>query len=89
MSPSASSSTCAPQVPEDARVAEFYAGVGAIGLSLLSRVREIRMNEVGPHSLHGMALGIAALDAADRARVEVVPGPGGRGHSPPRRVRTS
>jgi tRNA/tmRNA/rRNA uracil-C5-methylase (TrmA/RlmC/RlmD family) len=62
------------QVPENARVAEFYAGVGAIGLSLLPLVREIRMNEVSPHSLHGMALGIAALDAADRARVEVVPG---------------
>jgi 23S rRNA (uracil1939-C5)-methyltransferase len=63
------------QLPEDACVAEFYAGVGAIGLSLLPSVREIRMNEVGPHSLHGMALGIAALDAADRARVAVVPGP--------------
>ena len=62
------------QVPEDACVAEFYAGVGAIGLSLLPRAREIRMNEVSPHSLQGMALGIAALDAADRARVEVVPG---------------
>ena len=62
------------QVPDGARVAEFYAGVGAIGLSLLPRVREIRMNELNPHSLHGMALGIAALDAADRARVEVVPG---------------
>ena len=32
------------------------------------------MNELSPHSLQGMALGIAALDAADRARVEVVPG---------------
>ena len=63
------------QVPENARVAEFYAGVGAIGLSLLPRVREVRMNEVSPHSLQGMAFGIAALDAADRARVEVVPGP--------------
>jgi 23S rRNA (uracil1939-C5)-methyltransferase len=62
------------EVPEVACVAEFYAGVGAIGLSLLSRVREIRMNEANSHSLHGMALGIAALDAADRARVEVVPG---------------
>jgi 23S rRNA (uracil1939-C5)-methyltransferase len=62
------------QVPENALVAEFYAGVGAIGLSLLPRVREVRMNEVGPHSLHGMALGIAALDAADRARVRVVQG---------------
>ena len=28
------------QVPEDACVAEFYAGVGAIGLSLLPRVRQ-------------------------------------------------
>jgi len=65
------------QVPENARVAEFYAGVGAIGLSLLPRVREIRMNEVNPHSLHGMALGIETLDAADRARVEVVPGMAG------------
>jgi tRNA/tmRNA/rRNA uracil-C5-methylase (TrmA/RlmC/RlmD family) len=62
------------QLPEDVCVAEFYAGVGAIGLSLLPRVREIRMNEVSPHSLQGMALGIAALDAADRAKVEVVPG---------------
>jgi tRNA/tmRNA/rRNA uracil-C5-methylase (TrmA/RlmC/RlmD family) len=65
------------EVPEGACVAEFYAGVGAIGLSLLPRVREIRMNEVGPHSLHGMALGIAALDVADRAKVEVVPGAAG------------
>ena len=65
------------QVPENARVAEFYAGVGAIGLSLLPRARDVRMNEVSPHSLQGMALGIAALDAADRARVEVVPGPAG------------
>jgi 23S rRNA (uracil1939-C5)-methyltransferase len=62
------------QVPEGASVAEFYAGVGAIGLSLLQRVREIRMNEVSPQSLQGMALGIAALDAADRAKVEVVQG---------------
>ncbi len=65
------------QVPENARVAEFYAGVGAIGLSLLPSIREIRMNEASPHSLQGMALGIAALDAADRARVEVLPGTAG------------
>jgi tRNA/tmRNA/rRNA uracil-C5-methylase (TrmA/RlmC/RlmD family) len=65
------------QVPENALVAEFYAGVGAIGLSLLPRVREIRMNEASPHSLQGMALGIAALDAADSARVEVLPGTAG------------
>jgi len=35
------------------------------------------MNEASPHSLHGMAHGIAALDAAGRAKVEVVPGPAG------------
>ena len=63
------------QVSEGARVAEFYAGVGAIGLSLLPRVREIRMNEVSPHSLQGLARGLADLDPASRAKVEVVPGP--------------
>jgi tRNA/tmRNA/rRNA uracil-C5-methylase (TrmA/RlmC/RlmD family) len=62
------------QVPAGARVAEFYAGVGAIGLSLLPGVREIRINEVSPHSLQGLELGLAGLDAADRAKVEVLPG---------------
>ena len=65
------------RVPEGARVAEFYAGVGAIGLSLLPGVSELRMNEVSPHSLQGMALGLADLDPASRAKVEVVPGPAG------------
>jgi tRNA/tmRNA/rRNA uracil-C5-methylase (TrmA/RlmC/RlmD family) len=62
------------QVPMGARVAEFYAGVGAIGLSLLPGVREIRINEVSPHSLQGLELGLTGLDAADRAKVDVVPG---------------
>lgn len=61
-------------VPDGSRVAEFYAGVGAIGLSLLPGVRDIRMNEVSPQSLHGLALGLAGLDAASRAKVEVIPG---------------
>ena len=65
------------QIPQGARVAEFYAGVGAIGLSVLARVREIRMNELSPHSLHGLELGLAQLDAADRGRISVVPGPAG------------
>jgi len=64
-------------VPEGACVAEFYAGVGAIGLSLLSRVREIRMNELSPHSLQGLARGIAGLDATDRNKVRVVAGVAG------------
>jgi tRNA/tmRNA/rRNA uracil-C5-methylase (TrmA/RlmC/RlmD family) len=64
-------------IPNGARVAEFYAGVGAIGLSALDRVSEIRMNEVSPHSLLGLELGLAALGAADRAKISVVPGPAG------------
>jgi len=65
------------QIPDGARVAEYYAGVGAIGLSVLARVSEIRMNELNPHSLHGLALGLAQLDAADRRRISVIPGPAG------------
>jgi tRNA/tmRNA/rRNA uracil-C5-methylase (TrmA/RlmC/RlmD family) len=64
-------------VPIGASVAEFYAGVGAIGLSLLPRIDSIRMNEVSPQSLQGLELGLAGLDATSRARVEVVPGPAG------------
>jgi tRNA/tmRNA/rRNA uracil-C5-methylase (TrmA/RlmC/RlmD family) len=63
------------QVPEGTRVTEFYAGVGAIGLSLLPRVRQIRMNELSPQSLQGLALGLAGLDPINHAKVEVVPGP--------------
>jgi tRNA/tmRNA/rRNA uracil-C5-methylase (TrmA/RlmC/RlmD family) len=64
-------------VPQGARVAEFYAGVGAIGLSLLSTVATLRMNEVSPPSLRGLELGLAGLDEADRAKVEVIPGSAG------------
>jgi tRNA/tmRNA/rRNA uracil-C5-methylase (TrmA/RlmC/RlmD family) len=69
------------QIPPAARVAEFYAGVGAIGLSVLSRVRELRMNELGAQSLHGLELGLGALDPADRAKISVIPGPAGAAHS--------
>jgi 23S rRNA (uracil1939-C5)-methyltransferase len=65
------------QIPQGATVAEFYAGVGAIGLSLLARASEIRMNEVNPHSLHGLELGIAQLAPANRAKIAVIPGPAG------------
>jgi tRNA/tmRNA/rRNA uracil-C5-methylase (TrmA/RlmC/RlmD family) len=63
------------QVPEGARVAEFYAGVGAIGLSLLPTLAVLRMNEVSPPSLRGLELGLAGLDPPDCSKVEVVPGP--------------
>ncbi len=63
------------QVPRDARVVEFYAGVGAIGLSLLEQVQELRLNEVSPQSLQGLEMGIAGLEARTRAKVSVLPGP--------------
>ena len=65
------------QIPQGARVAEFYAGVGAIGLSVLDRVGEIQMNEVSPQSLQGLELGLAGLDAGSRAKIAVVPGAAG------------
>jgi len=64
-------------IPEGATVAEFYAGVGAIGLSILSRVGEIRMNEISPHSLSGLELGLAGLDPSTSAKVSVIPGAAG------------
>ncbi|HEV7714629.1 MAG TPA: hypothetical protein VGO53_03485, partial [Steroidobacteraceae bacterium] len=65
------------EIPEGASVTEFYAGVGAIGLSVLARAREMRINEVSPHSLQGLELGLADLEPADRARISVAPGPAG------------
>ncbi len=65
------------QVPAGARVAEFYAGVGAIGLSVLPRVSHLRMNEVSPQSLQGLALGLDALAPVEREKIEVVAGSAG------------
>ena len=62
------------RIPAAARVAEFYGGVGAIGLSVLDRVSSLRINEVADESLRGLSLGLAGLDAADRAKVSVWPG---------------
>ena len=65
------------ELPLGSRVAEFYAGVGAIGLSSLERVSELRLNELGPHSLHGLSLGLGELAQADRAKISVHVGPAG------------
>jgi 23S rRNA (uracil1939-C5)-methyltransferase len=65
------------EIPAGARVAEFYSGVGAIGLSILAAVRELRMNEVNAHSLRGLELGLAELDPADRAKISIIPGSAG------------
>ena len=64
-------------IPAGSRVAEFYAGVGAIGLSVLQQVGEITMNELSPNSLQGLELGLAQLDATQRAKVLLVPGDAG------------
>jgi len=64
-------------IPAGGVVAEFYAGVGAIGLSILDRIPELRMNEVGASSLHGLELGLAQLGAVNRAKVSVTPGVAG------------
>lgn len=61
-------------VPAGSRVAEFYAGVGAIGLSVLQHVGAITMNELSPSSLHGLELGLAQLKPAERAKISVLPG---------------
>ena len=65
------------QVPAGARVAEFYAGVGAIGLSVLPRISHLRMNEVGPQSLQGLALGPEALAPVERDKIQVIAGSAG------------
>jgi tRNA/tmRNA/rRNA uracil-C5-methylase (TrmA/RlmC/RlmD family) len=64
-------------VPQGARVAEFYSGVGAIGLSVLERVGGLVLNEVSPHSLRGLELGLEQLNSTDRARITVIPGAAG------------
>jgi tRNA/tmRNA/rRNA uracil-C5-methylase (TrmA/RlmC/RlmD family) len=65
------------QIPAGSRVAEFYAGVGAIGLSVLRQVGEIMMNELSLSSLHGLELGLAQLGEAERAKISVIPGEAG------------
>jgi tRNA/tmRNA/rRNA uracil-C5-methylase (TrmA/RlmC/RlmD family) len=64
-------------IPPGSRVAEFYAGVGAIGLSVLQQVGEIMMNELSLSSLHGLELGLAQLGEAERAKISVIPGEAG------------
>jgi 23S rRNA (uracil1939-C5)-methyltransferase len=62
-------------VPEGSRIAEFYAGVGAIGLSVLGRASAMTLNEISPQSLRGLELGLNDLQLADRSKVTVIPGP--------------
>ena len=61
-------------VPEQSRVLELYAGVGAIGLGLAARASELVMNELSDESLRGLERGIAELHESMRARVRIAPG---------------
>jgi tRNA/tmRNA/rRNA uracil-C5-methylase (TrmA/RlmC/RlmD family) len=64
-------------VPDAARVAEFYAGTGAIGLGLLGRAARVDFNELDPHGLAGLHAGLAAQPAGLSARARVLPGHAG------------
>ena len=61
-------------VPDGARVLELFAGTGAIGLGLLDRAQSVALNEIAPHGLRGLELGIAARPPAEQARAEILPG---------------
>jgi tRNA/tmRNA/rRNA uracil-C5-methylase (TrmA/RlmC/RlmD family) len=59
-------------VPEGERVAELYAGCGPIGLGLLARAAQVVFVESAPEALRGLALGVAARPACERARARIV-----------------
>lgn len=61
-------------VPSGQRLVELYAGVGAIGLGLVARSRQVVQNEIGAASLSGLERGIAALRPEEAARVTIVAG---------------
>ena len=61
-------------VPEGASVAEFYAGVGAIGLSILNKVGSLSLNEVSPQSLAGLEMGLSGLEASAREKIRLAAG---------------
>jgi 23S rRNA (uracil1939-C5)-methyltransferase len=65
------------RIPPGSSAIEFYAGVGAIGLSVLDRVSALRMNEASPSSLQGLEKGIARLSPAEKSKVAVMPGEAG------------
>lgn len=64
-------------VPDGASVMEFYAGVGALGLPLASRVRRLDLNEINEASLAGLTRGLGALPEQARARIGVHAGSAG------------
>lgn len=61
-------------VEPEVHLVELYAGVGAIGLGLVQRCSEVVFNEVAPRSLHGLELGIAALELGASPQPRVAAG---------------
>jgi tRNA/tmRNA/rRNA uracil-C5-methylase (TrmA/RlmC/RlmD family) len=59
-------------VPERARVAEYYAGAGPIGLGLLARCARVVFVESAPGGVRGLRMGIALRSDAERARAAVI-----------------
>jgi len=62
-------------IPDGARVVEFHAGCGPLGMGLLRRVERLTFNEVSDAALDGLARGIARRPESERARAVVRPGP--------------
>ena len=63
--------------PPAARITEYYAGVGAIGLGLAESAAALRMNELGEGSVAGLTRGVSALPEAVRAKVTLHVGAAG------------
>jgi len=63
------------RVPDGARVAELYAGCGSLSLGLLPRIARLHLNEVNPHGLRGLDLGLAERPDTERERTVCWPGP--------------
>ncbi len=64
-------------IPEQAHIAEFYAGCGSFGLGLLNRGASVCFNEVAPGGLAGLRLGLAGLSEEVQSRAHLYEGPAG------------
>jgi 23S rRNA (uracil1939-C5)-methyltransferase len=64
-------------IPSGSTIAEYYCGVGSIGLALLGAAEAIRFNERSPDGLFGLEIGLAARPEDERTRATVFPGAAG------------
>ncbi len=61
-------------VPPNQTIAEYYCGVGSIGLSLLRDAKALRFNERSPDGLSGLELGLAERPDDERKRATILAG---------------